>query len=239
MNKIDSGIYKVMIVDDHPLLRAGLQCSLTKTGKYDIYCQTDDIREAIHIASQNPPDIAIIELSHTDGLTGIDLIKELRSISPDSKILVLSVHDEKIYAERSIRAGANGYIMKNCQLNEFLSAIDTITNDEVYLSNEMSKKLVSGMVGKRHKSSTLPEECLTDRELQILQMIGEGIGTSNIAEKLHISSKTVETHRSNIKNKFNLPDSAALVSYAIKWRHSFENPLNVYSTGLKYDSTGV
>ena len=239
MNKSNSDILKVMVVDDHPLLRAGLECALGTTGKYNIYCQTDDIREAVHMASQDAPDLAIIELSHTDGLTGIDLIKELRSISPDSKILILSIHDEKIYAERSIRAGASGYIMKNCSLDEFLSAIETIMNGEVYLSADMSKKLVSGMVGKRHKSSTLPEECLTDRELQILQMIGEGIGTSNIAEKLHISSKTVETHRSNIKNKFNLPDSAALVSYAIKWRHSFENPINIYSSSFKYDKSQV
>ena len=221
----DTNNYKVMIVDDHPLLRAGLESALSTNGKYDIFCQTDDISQAVHIATNTHPDIAIIELSHTDGLTGIDLIKELRSICPEAKILILSTHDEKIYAERSIRAGANGYIMKNCSLEEFSSALETIIHGEVYLSEEMSKKLVSGMVGKRHKNSTLPEECLTDRELQILQLIGEGIGTSHIAEKLHISAKTVETHRANIKNKFNLPDSAALVSYAIKWRHSFENPM--------------
>ncbi len=218
--------YRAMVVDDHPLLRAGLKCALEHTGNYEIFCQTHDISNAIKIASKEHPDIAIIELSHTDGLTGIDLIKELRSICPESKILILSVHDEKIYAERSIRAGANGYIMKNCPIDQFLSALDTIMNGDVYLSEDMSQKLVSGILGKRHKNSTLPEECLTDRELQILQMIGEGVGTSHIAEKLHISTKTVETHRANIKNKFGLPDSASLIAFAIKWRHSFECPLN-------------
>ncbi len=211
-----------MIVDDHPLLRAGLKYALEEKGIYEIYFQTDDIGSAIQAASREHPDIAIIELSHTDGLTGIDLIKELRSICPESKILILSVHDEKIYAERSIRAGANGYIMKSCPIAQFLTAMEAITSGDVYLSDTMSQKLVAGMLGKRNKNSTLPEECLTDRELQILQMIGEGTVTSSIAEKLHISSKTVETHRSNIKNKFNLPDSAALISFAIKWRHSYE-----------------
>jgi DNA-binding NarL/FixJ family response regulator len=187
--------------------------------------ETSNPREALAVALKNKPGLAILELAHADGLNGIDLIKELRNLCPDIRILIFSLQDEKVFAERTIRAGAGGYIMKNETVKQFLVAVETVLKGDVYLSSDMSRKLVSGILGKRSQNSSMPEECLTDRELQILQMIGEGAGTSAIAEKLHISAKTVETHRANIKHKFNLADSAALISFAIKWRHSLENPV--------------
>ncbi len=217
-----SNSHSVILVDSHPLTRAGLKYALESTGKYKVSHQTDDQREALSLALRTGADAAVIELSYSDGLTGLDLIKEFGNLCPNTKILVCSLQDEQVFAERAIRAGANGYIMKSEPIDQFLTAMATVIKGEVYLSSKMSRKLVYGILGKRTQGSSLPEECLTDREIQILQMIGEGAGTSSIAEKLHISAKTVETHRANIKHKFNLQDSAALISFAIKWRHSPE-----------------
>ncbi len=213
---------KTIIVDGHPLFRQGLITLLDQIGNHEIILETGDVRDAIQTTSNNNVNLAVIELSHTDSLAGIDLIKELRSISPHTHILVLTFLDEKIFAERSIRAGAKGYIMKSAPLEDIKQAIDSVKNNEIYLSKNISKYLVSGIVGNRNKNSSIPEECLTDRELQILQLIGEGMGTSSIAGKLHISTKTVESHRANIKTKFNLVDSGSLKEFAIKWWHSID-----------------
>ena len=213
---------KTIIVDGHPVFRKGLITLLEQMGNFDILLETGDVREAIHTATSNVINLAIIELSHTDSLAGIDLIKELRSISPHTQILVLTFLDEKIFAERSIRAGAKGYIMKTASIADIRLAIESVKNNEIHLSKNISKYLVSGIVGNRSKTSSIPEECLTDRELQILQLIGEGMGTSSIAGKLHISTKTVESHRANIKTKFSLADSGSLKEFAIKWWHSID-----------------
>ena len=222
MSNTASSTIKTIIVDGHPLFRKGLTTLLEQTGNYEILLETGDVREAIHTSSNDEIDLAVIELSHTDSLAGIDLIKELRSISPHTQILVLTFLDEKIFAERSIRAGAKGYIMKTASIEDIQQAIEAVKNNEIYLSKNISKYLVSGIVGNRNKTSSIPEECLTDRELQILQLIGEGMGTSCIAGKLHISTKTVESHRANIKTKFSLNDSGALKEFAIKWWHSID-----------------
>ena len=222
MSTLPLNTIKTIIVDGHPLFRKGLISLLEQIGNHDIILETSDVREAIHTASNNEVNLAVIELSHTDSLAGIDLIKEIRSISPHTQILVLTFLDEKIFAERSIRAGAKGYIMKSSSLADIQQAIESVNNNELYLSKNISKYLVSGIVGNRNKTSSIPEECLTDRELQILQLIGEGMGTSCIAGKLHISTKTVESHRANIKTKFSMIDSGSLKEFAIKWWHSID-----------------
>jgi DNA-binding NarL/FixJ family response regulator len=212
-NKI---IKKILIVDDHPLLRQGIKRVLEKENDLIIIGEAASANEAMDIINRDKPDIAIIDITLSGNVNGIDLIRSIKERFPDIFSLVLSMHSESIYAERAIKSGARGYIMKEDAAKNIINAVRTILNDELYLSSELSKKLLNKLI---HKSdgSDLTIENLSNREFEIYQLIGNGFSTKDIAAKLNLSIYTVESHKKNIKEKLRIKDSSELTRNAIQW----------------------
>ncbi len=210
----------MLLVDDHPILRAGLATMLGLESNLVICGQADNPNEALVVAEREQPDLAIIDLSLRSG-DGIELIKDLRLRCPHSRTLVLSMHDEEVYAERALRAGAKGYVMKQEKLERLLLAISRVLDGQIYVSDEVAAKAVERLAGFHDGAAPNGPgayvEALTDRELQVFRLIGRGLGTRLIAELLHLSRKTIESHRENIKSKLGLASGSELVQRAIRW----------------------
>ncbi len=178
--------------------------------------EAENPHQALAAIKDNHPDIAVIDLSlsHT---SGIELIKNIKPRYPGLPILVLSMHEESLYAERALRAGARGYIMKKEAPEKVIAAIRKVLEGGIYLSETMGDKLLNEFISRKSDTVSSPVELLSDRELEVFQLIGKGLGTRQIAEKLNISIKTVEVYRANIKEKLKLKSSAELVQHAIHW----------------------
>ena len=179
--------------------------------------------QALKLLPVLKPDVVILDLTIA-GSNGLDLIKDMKLRSLKSLVLVLSMHDESLYAERALRAGAKGYIMKEQASKEVLKAIHRILDGEIYLSEKMAAKMLHKVADGRTEAKSLPEGSLSDRELQVFEMIGRGLGTRQIAEELHISAKTVESYRAHIKVKMDLKNAHELTQHAVHWVES--NHLN-------------
>jgi DNA-binding NarL/FixJ family response regulator len=209
--------YKILLVDDHPVLRQGLAQLLNQEKDFVVCGQYEDAGKALDAIGQLKPDAAVVDIS-LKGSSGIELLKNIKVQHPKLLVLVLSMHDESLYAERALRAGASGYIMKQEATDQVLTALRKILNGEIYLSEKMSSKLMHQLVsGKANETGSLMER-LSDRELEIFGLIGEGRGTRQIAEQLHLSVKTIESHRAHIKEKLNLKNATELVHRAIQMR---------------------
>lgn len=206
---------KVLLVDDHPIIREGLIQILAAEPDLEIGGQTGDAREAVELAQRLQPDLAVIDLSLAEA-SGLDLLKDIRIRSPKTAILVLSMHDEELYAERVIRAGARGYVMKGERSRVLLEAVHRVLAGGIYLSEAITGRLLEKLATMAPKTAT-PLDALSDRELRVFQLIGQGMGPAQIAEALHLSAKTIETYRAHIKEKLGLPDAAALRQKAIQW----------------------
>ena len=207
----------VIIVDDHPLFSRGLAQLIETQKDYKVIGMAKDRNEAFSLLDKETPDLAIVDLNlgQEDGL---ELIKDILIIHPHTKILVLSMHDERFYAERALKAGAKGYIMKAEAETQVINAIKTVTNGEIYLSDEEKiriKELSRGSSETGNKFDTITT--LSDRQLQIFTLIGKGLGTVEIASKLNLSIKTIDTHKENIKAKLHCASSAELRQMAIEW----------------------
>lgn len=207
----------VIIVDDHPLFSRGLAQLIETQKDYKVIGMAKDRNEALSLLDKDTPDLAIVDLNlgQEDGL---ELIKDILIIHPHTKILVLSMHDERFYAERALKAGAKGYIMKAEAETQVINAIKTVTNGEIYLSDEEKKRikeLSRGSSETGNKFDTITT--LSDRQLQIFTLIGKGLGTVEIASKLNLSIKTIDTHKENIKAKLHCASSAELRQMAIEW----------------------
>ncbi len=209
-------IYKLIIVDDHPLMRKGLAMSLNAEPDLKVLAQASSAEDALAALDQGDPDLAIVDIS-LPGMSGLELIKHMRVLRPELKILVLSRHDESLYAERAIRAGARGYVMKLEAGDVMLKAVRRVLNGGIYVSEEINERLLLGMASGRENLSKSPLEVLSDRELEVFEMTGRGHGTRDIAEQLHLSVKTVESYRARIKNKLNLNSAAELMQHAVQW----------------------
>lgn len=209
----------MLVVDDHPLLRDGLVQLIAGAPDFILYGEAEGPAETIlAVDNDPPPDLVILDLmlGHADGL---ELIKQIRMLRPDLPVLVISMHDEAIYAERSLRAGAAGFIMKKEASSKVLEAARAVLNGEFYLSGRM-KVLLSGTdVALPTLATLLPDADppLSDRELQVFRMIGAGLATRQIAAELRLSIKTIETYRENLKIKLRLPNAAALSRAAREW----------------------
>lgn len=209
---------RIMLVDDHPVMREGLLQLINHEGDLSICGQFEDAAAAFAAIPTLQPDLVIVDLS-LRGSSGMDLVKNSRATYPKVRLLVLSMHDESLYAERVLRAGAAGYIMKQEATENILVAIRQVLGGGVYLSEKMNDKLMHQWVGASPRSGNASAlERLSDRELEVFGLIGQGKGTREIAQHLHLSIKTVESHRAHIKEKLNLKDANELVHTAIRAR---------------------
>jgi len=210
-------VHRIMIVDDHPIMREGLAQLLEHEKDLTICGQFEEATKAFDAIGDLKPDLALVDIS-LKGSSGIDLLKNIKIHYPKLLVLVLSMHDESLYAERVLRAGAVGYIMKQEASEKVLIAIRQILNGEIYLSEKMSAKLMHQLVGGKATSTGSLMERLSDRELEVFGLIGQGRGTRQIAEQLHLSIKTIESHRAHIKEKLDLKNATELVHRAIQMR---------------------
>jgi DNA-binding NarL/FixJ family response regulator len=211
--------HQIVIVDDHPVVRQGLSQLINQEADMFVCGTAEDIPDALKVIAANKPEIVIVDLSLKDA-SGLELIKDIKTRHPKTLILVLSMLDESFYAERVLRAGAQGYIMKEAATEKVIIALRRILSGQVYLSEAMSSRILMGFVGGKQVADGLPVKQLSDRELEVFEMIGQGIGTRQISEKLHLSVKTVESHRANIKTKLKLTNAAELLQQAIMWVQS-------------------
>jgi DNA-binding NarL/FixJ family response regulator len=210
---------RVLIVDDHPLLRKGVGQLINQEKDLLVVGEAEDACKAITAIENTKPDVALIDIT-LNGVSGIELLKNVKARFPKLKMLVLSMHDESVYAHRALHAGASGYIMKQEGAEKVLTALRKVLRGEVYLSESMGDRLLHTLVHGRSSLTSSPVEELSDRELEVFSLIGQGHGTRPIAEKLHLSVKTIESHRAHIKEKLNLQTAAELVHHAIQWVQS-------------------
>ncbi|HEX8911791.1 MAG TPA: response regulator transcription factor [Humisphaera sp.] len=206
---------RVFLVDDHPIVRQGLVQLVNKEPDLEVIGEGEDVYGSLRAIKSAKPDLCLVDVSLKDG-DGIELVKELRAGGEDVAVLVLSMHDEQLYAERALRAGARGYIMKQEAPQVLVDAVRRVLAGEIYVSPKMGGTLLRRMVGSKTTAPASPMERLTDRELEIFRMIGGGLTVRDIAEKLFLSTKTVEAHREHIKTKLGLKTSAELLRFAIR-----------------------
>jgi DNA-binding NarL/FixJ family response regulator len=212
---------RLLIVDDHPMMRTGLAQLIDNEGDLKVGAEADNAGQAITAVSKQKFDLALVDISLPDK-NGLELIKDIRALKPDLPILVVSMHDEMIYAERVLRAGARGYIMKQEGGQKFLQAIRQVLAGQVFVSEKMSARILENISshGSGDGSSASPVRRLSDREFEVFQLIGQGVSTGEIAGRLRLSIKTVEVHRANIKQKLNILTATELVRYAVRWLDS-------------------
>lgn len=207
---------RILVIDDHPFMRAGLSQLIDRQTDMQVCGEAGNPAEAISEFERCRPDLVLTDLT-MPGRSGLDFIKDLLALNARMPVLVVSMHDEAIYAERVLRAGARGYIMKEAGGENLLAAIRRIMGGEVYLSPAMAARVLENLSGRRPRGSSSPIEKLTDREFEVFRLIGQGKSTRDIATQLHLSSKTVDVHRSHIKEKLELKDSTSLVRHAVRW----------------------
>ena len=210
---------RILLVDDHPIMRRGLAELINLEKDLVVCAEADSIQTALELIKRHEPHVALVDLSLKNE-SGLELIKDIKARFPEVLILVLSMHDELFYAERVLRAGAKGYVMKQQATDLVLVAIRRILGGEVYLSDFMSSKVLRNFTGKKTEKAGSSVDQLSDRELEVFRLIGTGLGTRQIAERLSRSVKTVETYREHIKLKLDLKDSSELVQNAIQWSQS-------------------
>lgn len=213
---------KVFLVDDHPLVREWLSQLIQRENDLTVCGEAEDTHEALVRIEQSQPDIVIADIS-LKSTHGLELVKDLQARQPDLPVLVLSMHDESLYAERVLRAGAKGYITKQEATKRILQAIRQVLSGQIYISEKMASRMVHKMVLGHAQEQKSPIERLTDRELEVFQLIGRGQGTRRIAAELHLGIKTVESYRARIKEKLKLEDGTQLLQHAIQWVHSLQD----------------
>ena len=207
---------RILIVDDHPMMRDGLATKISKDPDFEVCGQAEDVNDALAAVKSTSPDLAIVDIALKEG-HGIELIKDIKSRFPSVKTLVLSSYQESLYAERALRAGAMGYLNKQETGEKIFDAMRTVLAGDRYLSPEMMQRLLGQAVGAADAGRASPVETLSDRELEVFQLIGNGQTTTAIANRLHLSPHTIDTHREKIKHKLNLKNATELQREATQW----------------------
>jgi DNA-binding NarL/FixJ family response regulator len=207
---------RILIVDDHPAVREALALRIGRQRDLEVCGEAADPNEALRLVADTQPDVAVVDISLKTG-NGIELIKRIKDRNDQVRMLVWSMHSESLYAERALRAGALGYVNKDQATDKIVDAIRRVLAGKVYLSDEMAEKLLHRAVGTREDLTRSPLDALADRELEVLRLIGQGVKTADIAERLHLSVKTIETYRDRIRHKLNLADGTELAHYATQW----------------------
>lgn len=207
---------RVVVVDDHAVVRQGLTQLINREKDMSVCGDAETAADALKVIASTHPDVAIVDVSLKED-SGLELVKDIRIRFPKLSVLVLSMHDETFYAERFLRAGARGYIMKEVATEKVMVAIRRVLAGEVYLSERMSTRILHKLVEGPTRSSESMLDALSDRELEVFRLIGRGLGTREIAKRLHVSVKTVEAHRAHIKEKLHLASATELLQQAIQW----------------------
>jgi len=215
----ESNRARVLIVDDHATMREGLARVLEREPQLEVCGEADNAQRALAMIESTKPDVVVLDLS-LGNQSGIDLLKDLKIRHPGVKVLVHSMHEDSIYAGRSLRAGARGYVAKSEPAENLLKAIRTVLDGEIYLNESMSKQVLRALVADEDKKSASPFGALSDREFEVFEMVGRGLLTKEIAAALHLSQKTVQAHRDHIREKMGFSDAASLLRFAIRWTES-------------------
>lgn len=206
---------RVVVVEDHPIVREGFVQLINQEPDLEVVGEGWDINTGLEAFNDKKPDVMLVDISLKNS-NGLELIKSLKVLSPYLPILVVSLHNEKIYAERALRAGAKGFIMKEEATENIMAAIRSVLNGTIYLSDTMREILIERIAGTK-KETASAIELLSDREFEIFQLIGNGHKTKDIAEKLNLSVKTIEAHKAHIKDKLSIKDATGLIQYAVEW----------------------
>lgn len=207
---------RIYIIDDHALIRRGLATLIGGEADMEVCGQAEDAATGFKEVMKIQPDLVIVDLS-LKGNSGLELIKSIRSFNPKIQILVLSMHPESVYAMRVLKAGARAYVMKQEVINKVLEAIRRIRNGDLFFSDSVANQMLNRIVAGEPADDASPVAGLSDRELEIVNLIGSGLLTREIAVKLHVSVKTVETHRAHIKEKLHLTNATQLVQFCVRW----------------------
>lgn len=206
----------IIVVDDHPLFRKGVVQMLSSEPDLEVRAEAESSPAALDIMRRTKVDLAIVDIGLHGSANGIELTKSIKAEHPEMPVLVLSMHDEALYADRALRAGARGYLMKREALDSVITAVRTVLEGDIYLSPGMAKRMIAEHVGAGGQARSDVDK-LTDRELEVLQLIGEGKEVRDIAAQLHLSAKTVEAHRAHIKEKLNMNNAREVARFAVQW----------------------
>ncbi len=209
-------VARVLVVDDHPIMRQGYSQLISLQPDLEMCGEAADVQEALRAVETTHPDLVIIDISLKDS-NGIELMKQLRARDPHLKMLVVSMHDESLFAERALHAGASGYINKEETTEKLIDALRHVLAGKIFLSPAMTERMLNRAAGHNDDLQESPLASLSDRELEVFELIGKGLTTRRIASKLHLSSKTVDTYRQNIKTKLNLSNATELTLHAAQW----------------------
>lgn len=209
-------VKRVLLVDDHPIMRHGLAQLIRMEPGLTVGGEAGSAADGLAAVGKLQPDVTVVDLTLPDK-SGLELIKDIQAMHPGTRCIVLSMHDENLYAERALRAGARGYVMKETAAETLIRAIHRVLEGGIYVSEAMASRMLEQVSGQRGKANSTGLDQLSDRELEVLALIGKGTATKIIAEQLNISARTVEAHRSHIKEKLGLTDGPALVRYAVQW----------------------
>jgi DNA-binding NarL/FixJ family response regulator len=207
---------RIYITDDHPLVRRGLAAMINAEPDLEVCGEAEDCATATSEIAKTRPDIVIVDIS-LKGNSGIELIKNIKAFDPKIVVAVLSMHDESVYALRVLKAGAKAYVMKQDIASKVIEAIRKIRKGQMYVSEKVASQMLNRIVKGQEEESDSPVASLSDRELEVANLIGAGLATREIAQRLHVSVKTVETHRAHIKSKLNLSSATLLVQFCVRW----------------------
>ena len=218
----EKGQYRIFIVDDHPVFCLGMTQLINKEADLEVIGSEETAAAAIEVIEKMRPDLVIVDISLKDS-DGIDLVREISRRHPALPMLVLSMYDESLYAERAMLAGASGYIMKQEAIPAVVKAIRHVLDGNLFASEKVKEKMFQRMVSrKKRPDNKSPLEQLTNRELEVFRLIGNGLSTKEITEQMHVSHKTVGTYRENIKNKLGIKHYTELVKFAVHWSRQME-----------------
>jgi DNA-binding NarL/FixJ family response regulator len=207
---------RILIVDDHPMTRAGLVHLINHQPEMVVYGEAEDAAQALDLLASKRPDLMLIDIT-LPGKSGLELVKDVKAMHPDLPMLVLSMHDESLYADRVLRAGARGYITKHEGGDKLMGAIRHVLSGRIYVSESMSAHILEIFSGGQTGIDRSSIQKLSDREFQVFDALGEGLSSHEIAKKLHLSAKTVDAHRANIKTKLKINTTAELISFSARW----------------------
>jgi len=207
---------RILVIEDHPMMRKGLVYTLESEPGYEVVLQTERAEEALKALDDYQFDLIVADIS-LPGMNGLEFVKNALFQSPDLKILLVSRHDEALYAERALRAGAKGYIMKFEPGETLLKATRKILSGSIYVSDDINEKIIMGMMHGKENMYESPIHVLSDRELEVFELIGHGKSSSEIANQLHLAAKTIETYRSRIKEKLGYKNATEMMFHAVKW----------------------